>query len=586
MSTKKNPRRAMAVNNVRAISEKFTRPLKPNNWPSGKPMLATAYELLGGMELVNSSVHDDIESYFEPMLDKDSPHKLPARLKSAIKVFASEPSLARLTVVQVECRKALTARYVHGGFENKGRLGDPMKPKYLRETLDMIEELDKRLDIWAAAVGCKKAALRCAARAFQQWSLRSMSSSFRDPLYHGAILSTLEYLAAANLDYDGDFDTYVQETRRAQLDKCLDDAHMMSAAVSIVREALDMPRPYDEFEPQLDEPADTAGKVDPGPQDLSDVEEDRAGIARLPEPPAKPEADALPEVPGLVVIGDISHLKRPSGKHDQDPAKEVAPIAGVALPLVPPPADLAATRAELLAESPHAERVVDRILRPLAEQRVVRIPPVLIWGPPGGGKTRLARRIGEALDLQPSVLSMAGITDSVPITGTPKGWSTAGFGIAIQKLLQSRIANPMVVVDEGDKIGTSRTNGNACDALINLLGTETSARYRDVYLQAEVDASHFNWIITANSLDTVPRALLDRCMILRLDEPGPEHLRTLAVTILAEIRQERGQSEAWLPPLDGIEWNALEEHWNGGSLRGLRRLVEGILDARDAGPRQ
>ncbi len=184
------------------------------------------------------------------------------------------------------------------------------------------------------------------------------------------------------------------------------------------------------------------------------------------------------------------------------------------------------------------------------------------------------------------MLSMAGVTDSLTITGTPKGWSTACFGIAMREFLRTRIANPMIVVDEGDKIGTGRHNGNACDALINLLGVETSERYRDVYLQSEINASRINWIITANSLDTVPRPLVDRCLVLRLDEPGPEHLRVLASSILAELRVERGQDEAWLPPLDGVEWAALEQHWRGGSLRALRRLVETVLDARDAGPLQ
>ncbi len=80
------------------------------------------------------------------------------------------------------------------------------------------------------------------------------------------------------------------------------------------------------------------------------------------------------------------------------------------------------------------------------------------------------------------------------------------------------------------------------------MGAETAARYRDSYLQADIDGSRVQWIITANGLDTIPRALVDRCMVFRLDEPGPEHLRTLATSILAEVRADRGLDELWAPP--------------------------------------
>ena len=220
-------------------------------------------------------------------------------------------------------------------------------------------------------------------------------------------------------------------------------------------------------------------------------------------------------------------------------------------------------------------------------QDSIRLPHVLLWGPPGGGKTRFARRLGEVLHLQPAVYSMAGAMDAMTILGTARGWSTANFSAPVRDMIRTKIANPVIVVDEADKMSTGRQNGNAGDALVNMLGSETSARYRDIYLTADVDISRVQWILTANSLDTVPRALIDRCLVLRVDEPGPEHLRTLATSLLEDVKADRGLDDVWAPPFDAVEWEALETHWaKGGSLRALRRLIETVLDAREGGPRQ
>lgn len=584
--TKKNFRRATAVGAIRAAADAFGKPRYPKQGVDGVYAPFTTDELLSGAEFLGGNIHDDIDAYLAPLLAKSSPHKYPRRFMSALRLFADEPSLARLDALQNECGRILTANQERGYFEGKDRLRDPTKLHVLWESVMVVRDLDRRLSVYGAAVGCPRSALRCAGLAFDRWmDACNTTSVVKDPKAYGLILSTLEYLSASQLDYDGDFDSYVAEKRREQLKASEGRASLISATVSMVREALDMTRPYDAYEiAETPKPAQTSGS---GLVDLTDLDDDRAGIVRLPATPdPEPEPVVLPSVPTLVVVGDLSHVRAANGKHDQDPAKEVVSIAGKDLPLVTPPYDLAAVRAELLDEFPHAEAIVDRLLRPLAAQESVRLPHVLLWGQPGGGKTRFARRLGEILDLNPSVLSMAGITDATPITGTPRGWSTAGFGIAVREFLRTKIANPLIVVDEGDKIGTSRLNGNSSDALINFLGVETSERYTDVYLQAAVNASRIQWIITANDLKAVPRPLVDRCLVLEFPEPGPEHLRPLASSILREIRTEQGIDEAWMPSLDGVEWHALERHWKGGSLRGLRRLIEAVIAARDVGPLQ
>lgn len=556
-----------------AVLKRLPSYTKPR-WPKPGEKPHNTIELLSGAEFEGGDLVRDIGTYLTPMLEPAWPHKIPKRLLTIMKGLRSDPSLARLRQLEDAAQTVLDE-------------ADAGRSPVLAQTIALVEDLVDRSLVYAAALGCQRAAMRCAVMCCRHW--RGRPGSFGDPVTHGLMLSMLDYLHAADLHVSPvDVRGYIQESRHLQIWQADGDARKLVHLLGLVQEAIDTPEPGASAP---DDPADRAA-----------VAEDRAGIVRQAPPVSKAEpddgvlwfnedgstygADDPPLPPGMVVVGDVSHVKK-GGKGDSDPVKEAEAIIGKRLPLVPPPADLGAARAELLAEFPHAERIIDRLLRPLASQDSVRIPPVLIWGPPGAGKTRFARRLGEVLDLQPAVLSMAGATDSITLTGTARGWSTGGFSILGRELIRTKIANPIIIIDEGDKIGTSRTNGNACDALMNLLSVETAARYRDVYLQADIDGSRCQWIITANGLDTIPKPLLDRCLILRLDEPGPEHLRVLATSILADVRADRGLDELWAPAFDGVEWAALEANWaKGGSLRALRRLVETVLDARESGPRQ
>ncbi|CAX21898.1 putative AAA ATPase domain protein [Methylorubrum extorquens DM4] len=560
--------RRAALAAVRKNLPAYTKP----RWPKPGEKPHNTVELLSGAEFEGGNVLQDLATYLAPMLQPAWPHKLPKRLMQVMKGLCAEPSLARMRMVEDAAQTVLDDT-------------DAGRAPILAQTVSIVEDIVERMLVYAAAFGCQRAAMRCAVLCCRHW--RGRPTGFADPVTHGFMLSMLEYLHVADLHLPPvDVRGYIQESRHLQIWQADKDARRLVYLLSLVHEAIDTP------EPGASAPDD--------PEDRAAVAEDRAGIVRQAPPVTRTEPDFgvmwfnedgsthgegdPPLAPGMVVIGDVSHVKK-GGKGDHDPVKDAEAIIGKRLTLVTPPADLGAARSELLGDAPHGERVIDRLLRPLAAQDSVRIPPVLIWGPPGAGKTRFARRYGEVLDLSPALYSLGGSSDAMALTGVARGWSTGGFCAPLREILRTKIANPLLVVDEIDKVGTSRHNGHAGDALISMIG-ETAARYRDPYLQAEVDLSRVQWILTANSLDNVPRPLLDRCLVLRLDEPGPAHLRQLATSILADVRADRGLDEQWAPAFDGVEWAALEAYWPGGSLRALRRLVETVLDAREAGPRQ
>ncbi len=142
-------------------------------------------------------------------------------------------------------------------------------------------------------------------------------------------------------------------------------------------------------------------------------------------------------------------------------------------------------------------------------------------------------------------------------------------------------AGPAILLDEIEKVGTSRHNGNVHDVLVGLLEKETSARWFDPYVESNCDLSHLSWLMTANEVDSVPAVLRDRCRILRFPEPGPEYLPFLASRILERLYREQDHDPRWATPLEGYELEALARAWPGGSIRKLERLVETLVEARE-----
>lgn len=308
-----------------------------------------------------------------------------------------------------------------------------------------------------------------------------------------------------------------------------------------------------------------------------------------PDPPFGDFADELTlpvddadvsEPGGIVVVRSVGNPGTGEGKRI---LAAFACLLGRGLPSIAVP-DLAETRRALVSIYPHSATVIDAVLADLIGQVHVRLPPTILVGSPGSGKTSLALDLLEALGVPSVVYACPAIADN-SLVGTPRRWTTAEPSLPVSLIAAHQVASPGIVLDEIEKAASGNLNGQVHDALLSLLEPRSAAAWLDPYLQSAVDLSHVIWLGTANTLEGVPRALRERCRILAFPPPGREHIEALAPAILKRACRRRGLDERWATDLDGTELRAVRTAWTGGSLRHLARLLDGVLAARDMAPR-
>jgi hypothetical protein len=211
-------------------------------------------------------------------------------------------------------------------------------------------------------------------------------------------------------------------------------------------------------------------------------------------------------------------------------------------------------------------------------RRWLSIPPILIIGPPGIGKTRLVRRLSALSGVPYEVVNGAGLSDNRSFAGTARGWGSAHPSRIVEVFVDTQVANPIVLVDELEKAGGSEKNGQITQSLLTMLEPETNGRFYDEALSTSVDLSFVNWVFTANSLKDLGRPLLSRLRIVHMPVPPPSFAPKFLKSALRELGERYGWTEDMLPTLDPVVTSALKMSMaKGASPRTLVAMLEQIL---------
>ena len=173
--------------------------------------------------------------------------------------------------------------------------------------------------------------------------------------------------------------------------------------------------------------------------------------------------------------------------------------------------------------------------------------PLILVGPPGVGKTHFVEELGNALGTPMASIAMNLVDDVGELTGHSLSWRSARAGMIAKTLLDEPTASPLIFIDEIEKAPKSHITDKPLDIWHSLFERQNARAFKDAFLGLKLRADHVIWVATANALDEIPEAVIDRTIVVNLVPPSETQQRILAARVYAKFVADRQGLSSILP---------------------------------------